>query len=113
MNKFVKTIKALSDENRLRIIMMLNERSMCVCEINETLDIALSTISAHLKLLKNADLIYDKKDGRWITYYINKNNKILSDMINIINDNLKNDEIINQDKLKIFNISKENCSLKN
>ncbi len=61
-------LKALADESRLKILMLLQIRPLCVCEINYMMDIALSTISAHLKVLKKAGLITDKKDGRWITY---------------------------------------------
>ena len=58
--------KALGDENRLRILLMLRQRPLCVCEIHEVLDIALSTLSAHLKHMKNTGLIEDEKDGRWV-----------------------------------------------
>ncbi len=64
----VKILKAFADESRLKILMLLNIRPLCVCEINYMMDIALSTISAHLKVLKKAGLISDRKEGRWITY---------------------------------------------
>ncbi|QAR33396.1 ArsR family transcriptional regulator [Geovibrio thiophilus] len=64
----VKILKALADESRLKILMLLQIRPLCVCEINYMMEIALSTISAHLKVLKKAGLINDCKEGRWITY---------------------------------------------
>lgn len=64
----VRILKGFADESRLKILMLLNIRPLCVCEINYMMDIALSTISAHLKVLKKAGLIFDKKEGRWITY---------------------------------------------
>ena len=54
MKDMINIFKVLSDENRTRIILMLKTRPLCVCEIYEVLNIALSTISAHLKLIKNA-----------------------------------------------------------
>ena len=70
MKEMINIFKALSDENRARIIMMLKIRPLCVCEIYEVLNIALSTLSAHLKLLKNTGIIKDVKDGRWVIYDI-------------------------------------------
>lgn len=59
-------MKALGDENRFRIMMMLRERSLCSCEMLEVLDIAGGTLSAHLKILKEAGLLSQEKKGRWI-----------------------------------------------
>ena len=73
MNAFLNIFKALSDENRFRILLMLKQRPLCVCEMHEVLHIALSTISAHLKLMKNTGLIKDEKDGRWVIYRLSEN----------------------------------------
>lgn len=50
--------------------MMLLEKPVCVCELLSVLDIAGGTLSNHLKILKNAELIDQRKDGKWIEYYI-------------------------------------------
>lgn len=63
--------KALSDENRLKIIQMLIGKELCVCEIFENLDLSQPTISHHLKILKYAGLIKDKKEGKWVFYTLN------------------------------------------
>ena len=57
--------KALADRNRLRIIKILQERPLCVCEIREVLGISQPAVSRHLNILKNAGLIEDEKDGVW------------------------------------------------
>ncbi len=59
-------MKALGDENRFRIMMMLRERPLCSCEMLEVLDIAGGTLSAHLKILKESGLLSQHKKGRWI-----------------------------------------------
>jgi ArsR family transcriptional regulator, arsenate/arsenite/antimonite-responsive transcriptional repressor len=59
----VDILKALSDHGRLRILKILEHKSLCVCEITELIGLATSTISAHLNILKNAGLIKDEKDG--------------------------------------------------
>lgn len=63
-------MKALGDLNRFRIMLMLMERPLCVCELLEVLDIAGGTLSNHLKILRTAGLIDQRKDGRWIEYFI-------------------------------------------
>ncbi len=72
MKQLVKVFKALSDPNRVRILKMLEIRPLCVCEITNALQLATSTVSKHLSLLKEADLIRDKKDGKWIYYLLNE-----------------------------------------
>jgi ArsR family transcriptional regulator len=61
-------IKALADENRVRILMALRGRELCVCEIIGFLGLAPSTVSKHMSILKNARLVESRKDGRWVFY---------------------------------------------
>ena len=61
-------MKALSDPNRVKMVKILQSRPLCVCEIKETLGIAQSTASKHLKLLEDAGLVRSFKDGLWVNY---------------------------------------------
>lgn len=61
-------IKAMSDENRLRILMALRGKELCVCTLTELLDLAPSTTSKHLSVLKQARLIESVKDGKFVYY---------------------------------------------
>lgn len=61
-------MKALSDPNRVKMMKMLQNRPLCVCEIKEALGIAQSTTSKHLKLLEDAGLVRSFKDGLWVNY---------------------------------------------
>jgi len=72
MEEFVKVMKALSDPNRIKIIKMLQQRKMFVCEIQAVLQIAQPTVSKHLKLLENAGLVRHMKDGLWVSYYLSE-----------------------------------------
>ena len=111
MEKIIQKFKALGDENRFRILMLLLERPLCVCELLEVLDIKGGTLSAHLKILKNADLINHKKDGRWIIYSIATDaNKIF---LQQIEHELEDNKTIEKDKIKIGEISREICSTRN
>ena len=71
LEKQEKIFKALSDKNRIRIVKMLQKKSLCVCEIKDVLKLATSTVSKHLSILREAGLIVDWKDGKWINYKIN------------------------------------------
>lgn len=62
---------ALSDETRLGIISCLAEGERCVCDLQDSLDAAQSRLSFHLKTLKEADLVTDRKEGRWSYYSLN------------------------------------------
>ena len=68
MKEFVKVMKAISDINRVKIIKMLQQKMMCVCEIQAVLNIAQPAVSKHLKILENAALVVSKKDGLWVNY---------------------------------------------
>ena len=70
MRDFIKVMKALSDRNRVKIIKMLQHRTMCVCEMQEALQVAQPTVSKHLKLLEDAGLVDFNKEGIWVNYYL-------------------------------------------
>lgn len=79
MEDKVKFFKALSDTNRLRILKMLQTNPLCVCEITNVLELATSTVSQHLKILKEAGFIIEEKDGKWVNYLINPRPNDLND----------------------------------
>ena len=70
MKDFTKVMKALSDGNRVKIVKMLQHKEMCVCEMREALQISQPSVSKHLKILENAGLVANKKDGLWVNYYL-------------------------------------------
>jgi ArsR family transcriptional regulator len=59
---------ALADETRLRILEHLAEREHCVCDLTDALEAGQSRLSFHLKTLKDAGLVTDRRQGRWIYY---------------------------------------------
>jgi ArsR family transcriptional regulator len=62
---------ALSDETRLQILERLRMGERCVCELTDALDAAQSRLSFHLKVLKDAGLVSDRREGRWMYYTMN------------------------------------------
>ncbi len=63
---------ALSDETRLEIVRLLSHGERCVCELQDVLDCAQSRLSFHLKTLKDAGLVSDRRGGRWVYYALNR-----------------------------------------
>jgi ArsR family transcriptional regulator, arsenate/arsenite/antimonite-responsive transcriptional repressor len=70
MQSFLKVMKALSDSNRVKIIKLLQHKTMCVCELQAALKIAQPTVSKHLKILEEAMLVSSMKEGLWVNYSI-------------------------------------------
>ena len=63
-------MKALSDPNRVKIVKLLQQKVMCVCEIQAALKISQPSVSKHLKILEEAGLVDYQKDGLWVNYYL-------------------------------------------
>ena len=70
MKIFLKVMKALSDPNRVKIIKLLEQKKMCVCELQGAIGIAQPTVSKHLRILEEAGLVDYQKDGLWVNYYL-------------------------------------------
>jgi DNA-binding transcriptional ArsR family regulator len=68
MDDFINITKALSDSNRVRVLLMLSGGELCVCQIIEMLGLAPSTVSKHMYILKQAKLVNSRKEGRWMYY---------------------------------------------
>jgi ArsR family transcriptional regulator len=70
MKAFIKVMKALSDPNRVKVIKMLQHKTMCVCEIQKVLQVSQPAVSKHMKILENAGLVSFRKDGLWVNYHL-------------------------------------------
>jgi DNA-binding transcriptional ArsR family regulator len=68
LEDFARIAQALADENRVRLLLALQGRELCVCQMVELLGLAPSTVSKHLSILKAARLVRSRKDERWMFY---------------------------------------------
>jgi DNA-binding transcriptional ArsR family regulator len=68
MLDFISITKGLSDENRVRALMMLRNGELCVCQLIEMLGLAPSTVSKHMSILRQARLVQARKEGKWMYY---------------------------------------------
>lgn len=99
MKDITKFFKALSDTTRLRIMMLLMKRELCVCELTFILKMEQSRISHQLRILRDADLVEYMRDKKWIIYRIpknmRKNLKLLFELI--LKEKLENAKEIRED----------------
>ena len=105
MNKEAKIFKALADETRLRILALLLEGELCVCEIIAALELPQSTVSRHLAYLRNSGWVLDRRQGVWMYYRLNDaENSIVKGMKPLLSSQLCNlpGHAMALDKLNLF-----------
>ncbi len=108
MREIVDITKALADETRLRIMALLFHGELCVCQILELFDLAPSTVSKHLYILKQARLVETRKEGRWI-YYRLPDGKVSDEVesgISWLQNVLKKNPVIREDYRRLKGIIK-------
>lgn len=76
MENLLNILKSLSDETRLRIVNLLYEKELCVCDIMEVLGISQTKTSRHLSYLKNAGIVSDRKQAQWVYYSLTSEGKM-------------------------------------
>jgi ArsR family transcriptional regulator len=81
-DRAARLFHALSDETRLSILKRLRHGERCVCELTDALDAAQSRLSFHLRVLKEAGLVTDRREGRWMYYTLNA--ETLSDVTDLV-----------------------------
>jgi len=108
MKHLLKVLRALSDPNRLRIIQMLRHRPLCVCEITEILQLATSTVSKHLSILREATLITDLRDGKWVNYEPTATaDPQIQALLALIAEWLADDKRVLEDQTRVSTVSRD------
>jgi DNA-binding transcriptional ArsR family regulator len=111
----LRVTKALSDGQRIRIMMLLRGGELCVCRIVEVLALAPSTVSKHLSILSEADLVEVRKDGRWAYYRVARGEarKTVRPVLKWLEDMLGVNETVVKDSHKLADIlEKAGCPRK-
>lgn len=109
---YISITKALSDQQRVRAVLALQDGELCVCQIIELLGLAPSTISKHMSVLKQAGIVESRKDGKWVFYSIAKTQTKsgIMDFIRLTLGNLNEDQTIKTDKSRLQKIKKMNLN---
>ncbi|MDX9703082.1 MAG: metalloregulator ArsR/SmtB family transcription factor [Candidatus Auribacterota bacterium] len=101
MNNLLKCLKALADKNRLRIVKLLQNKKMCVCEIADVLGVSQPSVSRHLNKLKSAGLICSEQEGFWTNYYIKDADTMYGRiLLSNIREWINEDRIVAEDLIK-------------
>jgi DNA-binding transcriptional ArsR family regulator len=103
MRTTLRITKALSDIQRIRILMMLRVGELCVCQIIAVLGLAPSTVSKHLSILSAADLVVSRKEGRWAHYRLpdGVTLKAVKPLLKWLDESLKEDDSLAQNQRKL------------
>lgn len=72
LEELQKVFKAIGQNTRLKILMLVAKRVLCVCELEYILGITQSAVSQHMKILKDANLVKEFKEGQWVFYSLNE-----------------------------------------
>jgi len=88
MNQLVNIFKTLSDETRLRIVMLLHFDELCVCEIGGILDVPQPTVSKGLSKLRDLNLVTDTRKEKFIYYKLREDNEVLRNIVSDIAEHL-------------------------
>lgn len=105
MNQLTIITHALSDPNRVRLLVACLDGERCVCQLVELIDLSNASISKHLATLKNAGLLESRKDGRWVHYKVPQSPiAIVNDALNFIRTHALNDQAITSDVAKLVEI---------
>ncbi len=89
LDEFVEVAKALANPGRLRVLAMLRDGSLCVCQIASVLGFTSSTVSSHLTELRRAHLVSEQKRGKWVHYRLNEDEslrRLLDDILRLLAD---------------------------
>ena len=101
MKELENIFKCLADKNRLRILKLLEQKKMCVCELSFILGIKQPSVSRHLKKLNQANLITGEQNGFWTDYLItNRRNKYIKTLLKNFENWLNDDKIVIADLKK-------------
>ncbi len=101
-----KILDALSNENRIRILRMLEKKCMCVCEIGYILKIKQPAVTKHMHKLKRSGLVNERKNGQFTEYRLNNKNPFI-DIWYVVRDFIKKDEIVKKDLIAIGKLNAE------
>lgn len=113
LKEIIKAFKALGDETRMRLLKLLEQRELCVCEIMQALNMTQSRVSRNLGILKNAGFVKDRRDGLWVHYSLNYEDapSHVQQLLHILKELSNDDKIVIKDLVELAKAKKfgETC----
>ena len=112
MSDIVTIFKALADETRVRVLKLLGNGELCVCEIAAALDLDQPRLSFHLRILKEAGIILDRRQERWIVYRLNDADMFIRFLLMSVNEKYSPIQArTDLDRLNAFGCSGRPCAM--
>ena len=87
----VRKLKAISDPTRMKLLFMLTQKPLCVCELTFALGLAQPTVSRHMKQLEEAGFVSSRREGTWTIYFIEAEDEINGQLLELVLDRIKED----------------------
>lgn len=112
MNRLEQIVKALADKTRLRMINLIMNRELCICQMQVLLDMSQPRISRHAHILFDAGIIKQRKDGQRVFYSINHSDAFDS-MMDYLKEQFSNESVYTDDIVKLDKISEQLDKLEN
>lgn len=114
MDRLLNTFKVLSDETRIRILVLLHHKKLCVCELCGVLGESQPKISKHLAKLRDMGFIKDERQNQFIFYYLNRDSKVLNNILKDIIENAEDYPELSKDLEQLQNAEEylEKCETK-
>lgn len=103
MYDLTRFYKILSDETRIRILMLLKEQKLCVCQLCGIMEETQPKISKHLAKLRDIEIIIDERVEQYIFYSLNVNNSLYVKTLELINEKIDDYEILKKDRKRSIN----------
>ena len=103
MQRILLIFKALSEETRLRILKLLENGELCVCDITMALKMTQPNISFHLGMLKEAGIIKDRREGRWMHYSLDESDIFIRFLLLVVLERFK-DKLAEEDKERLLGL---------
>ncbi|HPW40776.1 MAG TPA: metalloregulator ArsR/SmtB family transcription factor [Bacillota bacterium] len=106
MEKLLNTFKVLSDETRIRILVMLYHKKLCVCELCGVLEESQPKISKHLAKLRDMGYVKDERQEQFIFYCLNNNDEVLKAVLQDIVENIASYPLLEEDLKRLDDAEK-------
>lgn len=101
MNQLTAIFKLLSDDTRLRMLMLLSQEDLCVCEFSGVLNVPQPRVSKNLAKLRDLNLVVDERKEKFVYYTLKKDNAFLNEILKQIFENIQDYPELQQDLLRL------------
>jgi ArsR family transcriptional regulator len=113
MREYLRVMKAAADGTRVKILKMLQQRELCVCEMQSVLRISQPSVSRHLRLLEEADLVRSEKNGMWSNFRLarpEESNVYSRVILDHLRDWLQDDPVMNGILEQVKTVDRATCA---